>query len=629
MLNERKCTILRELNINTDTYINSNYLAEILGVSSRTVKRDIKEVIEVLEVNGATLDTSNQGYKILVNNEKRYNKYINKIFKSGDIISVKKDNVNKIVEMVLTNKFINQDRISDELFISRSTLSKLMTKVKSILTQYDILLNNKPHYGYVIEGNEVAIRNCMVKYLSDNDNENNIRISEFLYGFSEKKCNKLLEEITTIFKVQELNKTDIEISYITRYLIVSVFRCKNEFSINLDGNINISLDNIIIKSSKLIAVKAYEAFGVKLTFEDIIYIAYIIGNNSIDIKEKNNKEVSFKNIVIHCLEEINKIYGVNFFIDDILVKGLVSHLYTSCSRYYLNATLGNPLISMIKSKYIEAYNYSILCSKIFNKCYNIKISEEEIGYIALHFAASLERDIMNNNIKIIIICSSGIGTAELIKSRIIKKMPNISVVGVHPAYMLDVLELDNIDLVISTVNVSDINIEKEIINISPLLLNEDIEKINEYINMQKEFKYLLGLMNEDLFFNNINAETKEEVIELLCNELINKGLIDGQTMNSIIKREEISPTEINELVAIPHCILKTGENTVLAIGILNKPILWDKTYVQIVFLGALDPTVKENRKVFTILYNLTTRFEKVKLLVDSTDLIDFKKRLIK
>lgn len=629
MLNERKYIILKELSTNTDNYINSNYLAEILGVSSRTIKRDIKEIIGLLEENGATIDASNQGYKILIKNEDEYSKYINQTFKNGELVSVKKDNINKIIEMILTNKFINQDKISDELFISRSTLSKLMVKVKSLFAQYEITLNNKPHYGYVLEGDEIAIRNCMVKYLSENDNKNHIKISEFLYGFTTKNCNELLEDITIIFKNQGLNKTDIEIGYITRYLIISIFRCKNEFVINLDGDINISLDNSIIKASKLIAVKAYEYFQTQLSFEDIIYIAYIIGNNSIGVKEKSNKEVSFKKIVTHCFEEINKVYGVDFLIDEILVKGLVSHLYTSCSRYYLNATLGNPLISMIKSKYIEAYNYSILCSKIFSEYYNMKISEEEIGYIALHFAASLERDIMNNNIKIIIICSSGVGTAELIKSRITKKMPNISVVGVHPAYMLDVLDLENIDLVISTVNMGNIDIDKEIINISPLLLNEDIEKINEYISTQKEFKYLLGVMNKELFFSKIQAETKEEVIEFLCNKLIKKDLIDEKTVDSIIKREEISPTEINELVAIPHCILKTGEKTVLAIGILEKPILWDKTYVQLVFLGALDPAIKQNRKLFTILYNLTKKIEKVKLLVDSEELVNFKKKLIK
>ena len=57
------------------------------------------------------------------------------------------------------------------------------------------------------------------------------------------------------------------------------------------------------------------------------------------------------------------------------------------------------------------------------------MTEEDVGYIALHFAASLERNIMNNNIKIMIVCGSGVGTAELLKARILKRFPNIHIEG--------------------------------------------------------------------------------------------------------------------------------------------------------------------------------------------------------
>ena len=55
---------------------------------------------------------------------------------------------------------------------------------------------------------------------------------------------------------------------------------------------------------------------------------------------------------------------------------------------------------------------------MFKEEYGISMTEEDIGYIALHFAASLERYIMNNSLKAIIVCSSGVGTAELLKTRI-------------------------------------------------------------------------------------------------------------------------------------------------------------------------------------------------------------------
>ena len=44
--------------------------------------------------------------------------------------------------------------------------------VKNILSEYKITIQNKPHYGYILEGNEIDIRNCMVRFLTqrkDND----------------------------------------------------------------------------------------------------------------------------------------------------------------------------------------------------------------------------------------------------------------------------------------------------------------------------------------------------------------------------------------------------------------------------------------------------------------------------
>lgn len=629
MLTDRMYLVLKELNNNKESYVNSNYLAELLSVSSRTIKRDIKELITIVEENGAVIEPSNQGYRLIINDEELYNYYLQTISNDWKISGNKQENIIKLIELILSNKYINQDRLSEELYISRSTISKLISEVKFLLSKYNIILNKKPHYGYFIEGDEISVRNCMVKYLCNSDENNSIILSEYFKGFTKNDCNEILNSLTNIFRNLKIIKTDMEITYITKYLIISIFRVKNDVNINLEGNINLYLDNSIIAAAKSIGDVIIERYGVEFAFEDIIYIAYIIGGNSDEPKELDNTEVFYKKIVTHCLEEINRVYSVNFLKDEVLAKGLVDHLYRSCSRYYLNATLGNPLISMIKSKYIEAYNYSILFSKVFNEECNIKISEEDIGYIALHFAASLERDIMSNNIKIIIVCGSGVGTAELIKSRITKNMPNISVVGVHPAYMLDILDLSSIDLVISTVNIENPNIDKEIINISPLLLNDDIDKINEHIGNQRSYDYLQSLMEEDLFYCNINANTKEQAINFLCEKMIKKNYITDDTARAIMKREEISSTEINELVAIPHCISKIGKKSVIAIGILNKPIIWDKTHVQLIFLGALDPAIQENRKVFTMLYKLTNKIDKVKFLIDSNNLNRFKNRLIK
>ena len=630
MISDRMSKIIKELNNSKKSYINSIELADMLGVSSRTVKRDLKEISEILKDNGAEVEATNQGYRLIINEDELFSQFINEnISSSAEVSGKKSDKVNGILELLLSNIYINQDKIADELYISRSSINKVMMDVKNVLSEYKITIQNKPHYGYILEGNEIDIRNCMVKFLTQRKDDNSILISNRLVGFKEEDYYNLLEEIKNIFKDLKITKNDIEINYITRYIVISIFRVKYNCEIVLDDNINISLDNSVISASKTIAKKIKERFKVEFTFEDILYISYIIGNNHIEIKELDDSGISVEQMVIHAIDKIKNEYDIDFFRDGTLLKGLINHLYTSYSRYCLNVTLDNPLINLIKSKYIEAYNYSILFSKVFKEEYGISMTEEDIGYIALHFAASLERSIMNNSLKAIIVCSSGVGTAELLKTRITKKFQNIAIKGVYPAYILDSLELSDIDLIISTVNLEGVSLEKEVINVSPLLTDEDEEKINEHIKKQRDYDYLQNLMSNDLFFTNIEASSKEEVIEIMTKIMIERDIITEETKEHILKREEMSSTEITNLVAIPHCIAKENKNSVLAIGILKRPIVWDKSQVQIVFLGVLDPKVKQNRKVFSMLYKLTKKVDKIKELVNIDELSYFKKKLFK
>ncbi|MDB2075421.1 BglG family transcription antiterminator [Clostridium paraputrificum] len=630
MISDRMSKIIKELNNSKKSYINSIELADMLGVSSRTVKRDLKEISEILKDNGAEVEATNQGYRLIINEDELFSQFIDEnISSSAEVSGKKSDKVNGILELLLSNLYINQDKIADELYISRSSINKVMMDVKNILSEYKITIQNKPHYGYILEGNEIDIRNCMVRFLTQRKEDNSILISNRLVGFKEEDYYNLLEEIKNIFKDLKIRKNDIEINYITRYIVISIFRVKYNCEIVFDDNINISLDNSVISASKTIAKKIKERFKVEFTFEDILYISYIIGNNHIEIKELDDSGISVEQMVIHAIDKIKNEYDIDFFRDGTLLKGLINHLYTSYSRYCLNVTLDNPLINLIKSKYIEAYNYSILFSKVFKEEYGISMTEEDIGYIALHFAASLERYIMNNSLKAIIVCSSGVGTAELLKTRITKKFQNIAIKGVYPAYILDSLELSDIDLIISTVNLEGVNLEKEVINVSPLLTDEDEEKINEHVKKQRDYDYLQNLMSDDLFFTNIEASSKEEVIEIMTKAMIERDIITEETKEQILKREEMSSTEITNLVAIPHCIAKENKNSVLAIGILKRPIMWDKSQVQIVFLGVLDPQVKQNRKVFSMLYKLTKKVDKIKELVNIDELSYFKKKLFK
>ncbi|MGL4573150.1 MAG: BglG family transcription antiterminator [Clostridium sp.] len=627
-ISKRMCEILNILNNERGTYIKSDYIADMLGFSSRTIKRDLKEITSIIESYGAEIEATNKGYRLNIKEEDDFKKFINKYLLDDSLGANESKKDILILELLLSNEYISQDEISSELYLSRSSINKEILSVKNMLKEYNLKIQNKPHYGYVLEGKEIDIRNCMVRYLTANNEENSIIISEKISKGNEKN-NILIEYIKNLFMKININKNDLEISYITRYVIVSVYRIFLKNEINLNNEINISLDKSVVQASKEICNKLYSLFDISLEFEEMLYISYIIGNNKSSLFEEKHDKNNIEEMVIHAIDEINNVYGIDFNKDNTLLKGLINHLYTSYSRYCLNVKMDNPMINLIKSKYIEAYNYSVLFKKVIEEDYGIDMSEEEIGYIALHFAASIERSTLNKSLRVILVCSSGVGTAELLKVRISNKFSNIFVQGVYPAYMINSLDLSDIDLIISTVKIKDYKLEKEMINVSALLEEADVEKINEYIKKQRDYEYLDSLFCENLYLKDIKANTKEEALEFMSNELIKLGAINEKTKDTIIERERLSSTEINDFVAIPHCLATENDKSIIAVGILKKPIKWDKKNVQIIFLGVLNPKTKENRKVFTMIYKLTKNKNKVKNLINIEDYIVFKKKFLK
>lgn len=623
-MSERTQTILSYLNDNLNYYIPSSSIGERLQVSVRTIKRDIKELNEELSLYGARIISNHTGYKIDILDEEVYRQFIRTDFKfyEGNAIW----EIKQIIELLVSHPYTSQDKISEALYLSKSTINKYMLKVKERLSEFGIVLKTRPHYGYCLYAKEIDIRNCIAKYIIYQDDFHRLYLPERLKHFFNCSTAEFVKQVADTLGKCGLVKNDMETAYISSYIMASTYRCYQGNKVVIEDDIKFTLENKVFSASKKIAENMKQQFGVAFGVDDIIYIAYIIGNSPSEINKENTETLAA--CILDCINRVYEECDVDFSMDEALIEGLVSHLFIWSSRYFLNATIANPLISMVKSKYIEAYNYTILFTHVLKEKYHLELSEDDIGYVALHFAASLERDIMKSQVRVIIVSNGGAGTVHLLKSMIQGNILNIRILGAYPSNAIPEDRLNEVDLILTTEPIIT-ELDKENIEISSLLTEEEIEQIKDYISQKRDYKYLLSLIKEDIYFHKIHARTKEEVIRYLCCELKKGQYINEAIEKAILEREEISPTEINDLVAIPHCIIKAGKASMVAVGILDTPILWDKKYVQIVFLGALDPAVKKNRKIFTMLYKLTKRADKIKELITCNNVEDFKALLVR
>lgn len=114
----------------------------------------------------------------------------------------------------------------------------------------------------------------------------------------------------------------------------------------------------------------------------------------------------------------------------------------------------------------------------------------------------------------------------------------------------------------------------------------------------------LNMFKEELIFLDIEGETKEEVLGNLSTKLFEIGYVKDSFKDAIIEREKNFPTGLpteDVKVALPHTDTIHVEKPVIAIGILNSPVVFedmgsgDELNIEIIFMLAVkDPSDQVN-----------------------------------
>ena len=147
-----------------------------------------------------------------------------------------------------------------------------------------------------------------------------------------------------------------------------------------------------------------------------------------------------------------------------------------------------------------------------------------------------------------------------------------------------------------------------------MLTDKEIKLIEKYIETENVYIDLdiQNLFSSELFFKDIKAETRSQVIDIMSKKLVEKGYIDDTMRQSYFERETIATTEIGNMVAIPHGANGEVYENKVAIGILKEPISWEVGKVRLVIMLALDKDkILDYEEVFSKIYKRVDSIAKV------------------
>lgn len=580
-------------------------IAEQLEVSNRTIRNDLTVVENLIHDKGLTLkkkpgigiqlEGPEESFNTL--NEMKMSTYISEPFSPQD----RKDNILK--RLFMSENTITINDLAKELYVSDITIRKDLEDVEQWLAKFKLKLMRRQNYGIKITGSEENCRNALANLIVTQIGFDKLK-GMLHYDTSAKLDYHTLNQLTGLINIDYVklenivNQAEKSLGYkftdeafgsLVIHIAIAIKRLQDGKDILLAHYV---LADLKIKDeyriAKQIADSIESHYRVKLPEQEIGYILlHILGsklqeNNIDDLDLKNEGEhelaVIMAKEIIHIAQ---KTLGIDLSKDKQALNGLILHLRPTIKRLEYGLNLRNPLLDQIKENYPEIFGVAWISNTVFERYLGKKITEEEIGYIALHLGAAIERQ--KKGLRALVVCTSGMGTSQFLAVKLENHFKEIKIKQVVSAIALKEYCLDDVDIVISTVPLT---AQKPVLHISPLLTQKDVLKISSYIDSFNK-RPTHSIINEDSIQIAIRYQDKESAIHDMCSRLIEKGYVTEDFEKSVLKRENIQSTEIGKGVAIPHGFPENVHRSQIALSILKEPIPWGNESVDIIFLIAL------------------------------------------
>lgn len=402
--------------------------------------------------------------------------------------------------LALKQGYTTISTLAESLNISRNTILNDIKKLRNTLTEIPIQIIANSRYGMKLSGEEKAIRTQALEiYMKNADSQCVMSLDKYRLA---SICNHFIKywddyEIEMIYDamhecINSLDKRPTENSflYIISCIEFSLARMKMGKYINLTSLQQDSIrgtNEFKIMGSMLISLS--EKLGIHIPLDEISYLSYLLLNGvsvmSVKSDEYNYAEIQW--IVCRLIDAINQDLKLALSHDSTAYKNLIFHLKPAIYRIQNHIELVNPLLSEIKTKYstvFRAVNNSI---NILEEIIGMKVSEDEIGYIAIHFIPIMEtKNYQGNHYpNIVIVCDSGIGTSYLLTTKL-SSLYEVNIIKTIALYELkDTLTHYNIDAIVSTIDLDLFSEEIECVKVSPFITKEDARKLDKLFNRQR------------------------------------------------------------------------------------------------------------------------------------------------
>lgn len=394
--------------------------------------------------------------------------------------------------------------------VSRTTILKDLDAIETWAAASDLRLERRQNYGVRLNGSEQAQRQALTALLwGETPFSPSLTSMTHTQGltFELKRDAKLLplvEKANAIIRGWETKRmfgqvafaeaqlggrfNDDAVLYLALILAIQTARVKVGKTVTLDAATLGWLQSLLVWT---IAAQMARHMGWRVNGNwpdsEIGYLALHILTAPRNERWPGDLEVdhTFSELIDDLMRRVAGAYNLpELEQDKTLRDGLVIHLVPACLRHRFNLwlPLASPMTAL-SERYAFELRLADSLAEVVKEKTAVTLPASEINNVALLLRAAYIRERPNRLQEVIIVCPSGMATAQLLVARLKTRFPHLGALRVVSLRELNRTVTASAELIITTVPLPDTILAKpdNVIQVHPLLLPEDVERITQWL----------------------------------------------------------------------------------------------------------------------------------------------------
>ena len=395
--------------------------------------------------------------------------------------------------------------------VSRMTILKDVNEIDEWLHEQKLRLIRKPHFGVQVSGAEHDCQQILAKLLWGETPFSSDPITEITHSEGLKfnlqgdaQLLPLVEYISNYLSSLNMYRaiglvakaeeqlggrfTDDAVLHLALVFAIMSNRVQSSNHLDVEDKLLASL-----QSARMWPVASYVASRLRRESNSIWKPGDVAGvamemmaapRNEIFPGELE-RESDFSALSERLMEHISQAFGISKLKHDrTLQNGLLNNIVPACFRQRFNLWFPLALNNAgLPDKYEKEHIVAEEVSRLVYEFTGVNLPRSEINNLVVLLRAAFIRNRSYRFDHVIVICPSGMATAQLLVARLHARFPNLSNLEVISLRDISTTLISSADLILTTVPLPrQYASNPKVIQVHPLLMPEDIETITQFLS---------------------------------------------------------------------------------------------------------------------------------------------------